>query len=991
MMKAFFSLLHAALLCVGFSTGICAQTPLPGDAPAARQLLTKAKIRYDSLQYPLAQQYAEQAYRFFHEMPGSLPADLAEAAYQTGRALYRQDSFIRAESLLNEAVNIWATVHPGGSTEEVNACVALGWVMFRLKNADGMLEQGQKALYILDSLPSKNYPERIAALRLVGRLYYGIGRYNKAIPYYEEALKYARIISVEDDVLVAEFLRMLGSCNTYCGFPDRAMNFLELALSIQQKNLPPFSKEIGDCYMALGICQRSINKYSNAIVYFEKAIEIQEKTGGKTNSLLAYAYSQLGQVCLKNQDYLKALTYFQKEDTVLILNNAESDIAYAYACRDLGLASFELKRYKDAIQRYEKALILFQGSDTAKNQIMSLDICNLIFQIGRAQSANGDYEAAIKSFNKNELILKRLYWPEQPTIHESDAEMAHAYQQWYLKTEQDSLLEKSRAYFQLAENGIAQQLQNETNEDAQKKLLAEAIPVFENAIHTELLYSKKHPEDLTSTEKVWQFSEALHSYLLFSATQEANARHFAGIPDAELQRDSMLRAALTDLQKRKESLLEDNISLTDSSMVALSLQISAKRQEQNQLRDHFEEKYPDYFRLKYDLQTASLRQVQHSLSPQQTLLEYFTGDSSIFVFVVQEAGSQMVELPRDFPLSDWVQAFHEGISGYHTATEQQKASGLFQKTVLQYADAAQKLYQKLVAPVAKSLTSEIIVVPGDGLASLPFEALLSAAPKDLSNFNTYPFLVRNHNFQYTYSATMLHQMIARQHPQKPTDGLLAFAPFFEEDTASLALRLAQDGAVRRGLSALPFSGEEVFRAKKRYGGDSEVLTGEMATKQKFLKLASRYKILHLATHGKANHLAGDFSFLAFTSGDGIPDNGLLSVGELYNLPINADMVLLSACETGIGEQQRGEGVVSLARAFAYAGAKSIVASLWSVNDKSTMLLMDNLYAGIKSGKPKNIALANAKRQYLEKNPGQPSHPFFWAGFVGVGDMGAIKN
>jgi CHAT domain-containing protein len=122
-----------------------------------------------------------------------------------------------------------------------------------------------------------------------------------------------------------------------------------------------------------------------------------------------------------------------------------------------------------------------------------------------------------------------------------------------------------------------------------------------------------------------------------------------------------------------------------------------------------------------------------------------------------------------------------------------------------------------------------------------------------------------------------------------------------------------------------------------------------------------------------------------------PDAALLTAAELYNLNINADLVVLSACETGVGELLRGEGVISLARAFAYAGAKSIVASLWSVNDQSTMQIMENFYVELKAGKPKNIALANAKRNYLTQNPGIQAHPFFWAAFIGLGDMTALKN
>jgi CHAT domain-containing protein len=237
---------------------------------------------------------------------------------------------------------------------------------------------------------------------------------------------------------------------------------------------------------------------------------------------------------------------------------------------------------------------------------------------------------------------------------------------------------------------------------------------------------------------------------------------------------------------------------------------------------------------------------------------------------------------------------------------------------------------------------------------------------------------------------MLHQMTEVQHSKTHGKGLLAFAPFFEEDTTSLALRLQREDAIRQGLSPLPYSGEEVLRAKKRYGGSSDMWIGKAGTKEAFLQSASKYKIIHLATHGKADFQEGNFSFLAFSSSDDHAENGFLSVAELYNLPINADLVVLSACETGIGEQQRGEGVLSLARAFAYAGAKSIVASLWSVNDQSTMQIMDYFYGELKAGKTKNLALAQAKRNYLQQNPGRASHPFFWAGFVGLGDMSRVK-
>jgi CHAT domain-containing protein len=143
-------------------------------------------------------------------------------------------------------------------------------------------------------------------------------------------------------------------------------------------------------------------------------------------------------------------------------------------------------------------------------------------------------------------------------------------------------------------------------------------------------------------------------------------------------------------------------------------------------------------------------------------------------------------------------------------------------------------------------------------------------------------------------------------------------------------------------------------------------------------------VLHLATHGKANALEGAFSYLAFATENGSPQDGLLSVTDLYNQTLQTELVVLSACETGLGELQRGEGILSLSRAFAFAGAHSIVSSFWSVNDEATMLVMDGFYRLLAGGAAKNTALRTAKLQYLQQHPAA-AHPFYWAGCVLVGD------
>ncbi|MCB0617025.1 MAG: CHAT domain-containing protein, partial [Phaeodactylibacter sp.] len=165
--------------------------------------------------------------------------------------------------------------------------------------------------------------------------------------------------------------------------------------------------------------------------------------------------------------------------------------------------------------------------------------------------------------------------------------------------------------------------------------------------------------------------------------------------------------------------------------------------------------------------------------------------------------------------------------------------------------------------------------------------------------------------------------------------------------------------------------------------------GNDATRERFLADAPHYSIIHLATHAKANDEEGEYSYLAFTE---IPDslqNELLYAKDLYSLRLQAEMVVLSACESGVGELRRGEGVISLARGFSYAGAKSLVTTLWRVSDRESAVLMQLFYRQLKEGKPKDEALRVAKLQFIDQNNGARAHPFFWGAFILSGDMAPI--
>ena len=188
---------------------------------------------------------------------------------------------------------------------------------------------------------------------------------------------------------------------------------------------------------------------------------------------------------------------------------------------------------------------------------------------------------------------------------------------------------------------------------------------------------------------------------------------------------------------------------------------------------------------------------------------------------------------------------------------------------------------------------------------------------------------------------------------------------------------------RNELGSLTYNTHEIRKIESFYNGD--LFLGQDASIGNFLEQAQNYRLLHLATHGKSNDRLGEYSFIAFQPlSDSTAQNHLLYVKDLYNVTLKADMVVLSACETGLGEMKRGEGIIGLATGFTYAGAQSIVPSLWSINDRVTADLMEEFYSQFQRGLSKDEALLVAKKQMLG-NPATAS-PYFWAAFIPIGNM-----
>lgn len=277
----------------------------------------------------------------------------------------------------------------------------------------------------------------------------------------------------------------------------------------------------------------------------------------------------------------------------------------------------------------------------------------------------------------------------------------------------------------------------------------------------------------------------------------------------------------------------------------------------------------------------------------------------------------------------------------------------------------------------KSVSSKKLTIIPDGILNyIPFELLALDTSRDSMLMDRFSITYRNSFFQ-------LMDEQSQGKVSKIYD-LVSFAPDFGADNF-----LVSNDVVRGELSSIPGAFDEVTAVSEMFKGKNFIK--EAATETNFKNVAGEYGIIHLATHALVDDKDPKQSRMIFNMGNDTLNDGYLHVHEIAYMDLNAQMITLSACNTGFGQIKKGEGVMSLSRAFAYAGVPATVVSLWPASDKSTPQLMKYFYQNLKDGQAKDVALNNARKKYLETATGKARHPFYWGGFVLIGDNSPIEK
>lgn len=871
--------------------------------------------------------------------------------HKIGVGNYWDKEFERAIVNYRKALNIRTNLLHSSSPDIIKGYHNIGGCFAELNLPDSALVYLYKSLDIQGAettkLTSNTYRE-------LGRTYKLLGNLKKAEYFFENNLKLSGLLQKEDWQIAGEELE-LSNLYIEAKLPDKTIIHAKKAINICDKMKSKYKEDIevmANSYFNLGGAFLLKKEYIKAVNNYNKSLLVGKEVWPK--DALGDVYSNLGIIYKRQKEFSKSLNSFSK--ALMIYKNANINSKIANAYNNLGDLFQEQNYLKNALHHYQHSLI---------------------YAISFFQPEN-DYEnpKPISEFS-----------PNRPRILTYTFAKAKTFKDLYDQNHHKKDLQAAHETYQLLDE-LIDNIRLSYLEDASKSYLAKQTkPIYEQAIGVCLKYYE-YSKDKKYLEQAFQYAEKSKAIILLEQIKEAKAKTFAGIPDSLQLQERTLKKEIGQIEK--ELALKTSKVKIDSLEGNLREKLIHKKQTYEALVKTLEADNPKYHQLKYDIATTDIATIQSIIiKDNQVLVEYFVGEDSLYLFKVTKDDFKVISKPIDFPLKEWVDSLRQGI--YYCRLDIDATQQDCDQLDRQYTEYGAKLYQKLIVPLNLSnATSDVIFIPDGVLGYIPFDALLAKPIPDSqqAQFHQYPYFGLEKTINYSFSATFLNEL-GQTSISNGKNQLLAFAPSFNLGQGEEIVSENHIAAIRNSLSPLLFNQTEI----EQIGEEVSItpFSNLTANKKAFVEEAPNYKYIHIASHGKMNDENADLSYIAFTqNADSTDQEELLYLRELYDLDIPAKMVVLSACETGIGELQNGEGIISLARGFSYAGAKSIITSLWSVNDQKTADLMLDFYKNLKGGQDKAHALANAKRDYITSNTATFAHPFYWAGFIPIGDMGSIE-
>lgn len=771
----------------------------------------------------------------------------------------------------------------------------------------------------------------------------------------------------------------------------------------------------------LSVAYKNAGDYDNAILYIDRSISALERKNPQMHA--SDKRMNKANIIKDIKRYKEAEKMYNEILPYLIQNQDSFNIYSTY--NNLGIVYQALKNYKKSEQSHQKSLQLkiehvgpiheYVGKshiglgdlyletgnlEAAENNIRKAK--EIFLKIGQNQGANiaSAYYLFSKFYTLKKDNISAINWLQkainalvlaypidsifiQPDLKSEIkskidllpvlATKATVLSKLYSASQKMEYFEGASETYSIASTLIDTIRRSYSSEGSKQTLMEEARNVYEGAINHTLSYAIKY-NDENYFEEAFNYLEK-SKYVLLNEAIASNRTKFKAIPDSLLKEEKRLSDKIGNLELEQSKLPEENERFQTLINEKFKLE-----QRKDSLNGVLKTNYPIDYERQY-IQTVSIKEVQAYLKqkPKTALIEYALSENTLFSYVVTADTFYAYQQKLDSIFFNALDSVLFTIDSLHSKDTRGE---IWAKQFDSFVKNSSNIYHTLLKKQLHNIEEKnLIIIPDRELGYLPFQVLLNKEPVEEATkekaYHVLPYLFKEYNLYYEYSATLL--LNASPKREKPETIYTGYAPIYSNYDEL--------------LDSLEFNIPSVIKIEELLGGLG--LTKELATKESFKEMAPQTRILHLSTHGEINNRNPQYSWLAFS----IPQNadvkdGRLYAYELYNIPLSADLAVLSACNTGSGKLQRGEGIMSLARTFKYAGCNNIIMSLWSANDNSTKAIMEKFFKKLRAGNRKDVALKKAKLDFFYEASKSPdlhqTHPFYWAPFVLIGDETPIE-
>lgn len=870
------------------------------------------------------------------------------------------------------------------------------------------IEMFYKALEIRIRIFGEEHSDVADTYNSIGIIYSKKSNRDKALEYFTRSLNIKKKVLGDEHSHTAAAYNNIGINYYERGDYGKALEYYHQALSIRLKTIGEMHHLTASSYNNIGNCLNEIGEFDKAEENHLKALEIRKKVLGKDHDLVATSLTNLGLTSWRKGEYDKALEYLYLSLNIRLKKQKanHSDIAMNYM--NIGVMHKAKNELDSAISYCNKAIEIFKNIGDLK----SVNVSKVYQNIAETYFAKEKHDLSLSAIQKSmqsivfdfnddniesnpkfDLILSEVQLLSALKI-KSKNYTALSLSNSLSEADKIKYLTKSLFLTELADSLIDKMLAGFKNENSKLFLGEKTKSIFEQGIEASyLLY--KLTGNTQYQEKILYFIEKSKAAVLRQGIIDSKAKVYSNISPDIFEKEKILKEDLLFYEaKLKADLVnydkKDSLKISETQSIINKLKIDYEN-----LISKIEKEFPAYYKLKYKTKISTLDQTQKVLPANTVLINYFVGDKSIYIATISSNNFYitMVSKPDDY---------NQSINDFYSSIKKAETNN--------FISSCNKISDILYSPISQFISKleNLEIIPDDLLYKIPFEVLFTESQSsETKNFSNLNYLINKFNIKYHYSANLL---LSSQIDKSMTESnghsnnFIGFAPIFPKDNSfgytitnnNSANLLASNDEVLRSVSVdgknydeLKYSEWEVNSIIDLFNknNSSSINTAYFysdAKEDSFKTNVKDYKIIHIASHSFMNADQPNLSGVIFAQPqDSVFNNdGILYSGETYNLDLNADLVVLSSCESGLGKLFKGEGMIGLTRGFLYSGANNIMFSLWKISDKHTSELMIEFYRQMMNGKKYSDALRLAKLKLISSEI--TARPRSWAGFLLIG-------